>query len=44
MKIYDMIEGVWLKDEKVTEKEKEKKEKREKPDILPRLVLHEKNS
>ena len=41
MKIYDMIEGVWLKDEKVTEKEKEKKEK---PDILPRLVLHEKNS
>ena len=37
MKIYDMIEGVWLKDEKITEK-------KEKPDILPRLVLHEKNS
>ena len=39
MKIYDMIEGVWLK-EKVKTEEK-KKEKREKPDLAPRLVTHD---
>lgn len=39
MKIYDMIEGVWLKDEK--KKEKEKKEKRKELKLLPRLVTHE---
>jgi len=39
MKIYDMIEGKWLKTEK-KEKEGEKKDKRKELEIVPRLVAH----
>ena len=37
MKIYDMIEGVWLKDETKTEKE----ERHEKPELFLRLAVCE---
>ena len=43
MKIYDMIEGKWLKDEKKA-KEKKEKEKREQLELRPRLVEHKKNT
>jgi len=44
MKIYDMIEGKWLKDEKKVEK-KEEKERREKLELALRLAKHdEKNT
>jgi hypothetical protein len=44
MKIYDMIEGKWLKDEKKVEKKKEK-EKRKELELALRLAKHgEKNT
>ena len=44
MKIYDMIEGKWLKEEKKVEK-KEEKERREKLELALRLATHnEKNT
>ena len=40
MKIYDMIEGKWVRDEKKVEK-KEKKEKRKELELALRLEKHE---
>ena len=42
MKIYDMIEGKWLKDEKKHAPKKEEKEKRKELELVPRLATHEK--